>query len=887
MKSIRYTCIVLMTLLAAMRGWAVTPAHCRAATRGHGCAVPYSAVVQRSIDDDLAGTWYNHFDPPGPNGTVLAVAMLGGDLYIGGDFTAIGNVPARHIARWDGHAWHSLGQESSNGVSRMVTALLADGDSLYVGGQFDQAGSLVVNNLAVWHPLSQSWSGIGSGITGEGTALISCMLKYGGNLYVGGRFTATSTIIANNIARWDGARWSRLGSGVAGVVYTLSRDGDNLYVGGTFTSVGGKPARNVACWNISLDSWGPLGAGAEGPVYSLAVRHDSVYVGGHFLKAGSAVCQNLAIWDRAVGAWYPFPQKIMFPPVKSSLDTEPAFVYQMIVDGPYLYIAGAYRSGVKLVGSWYDTLRSLARWNLERGSWESLNRSFVEYGNGFPEVRSIALADGMLYAAGKFPIAGMYEAVNVAACSLADTRWRSLGASVDGTSGRYQLDTVTPYREPYGLRALASGNDGVYVGGYFASAGGMPVRNVALWSGSAWQQLADGVGNGIGDTLEYMLPEHVGAIAVRGTDVIVGGVFDTIGTSPARNIALWNGSAWSTLGPSIGDGFSRVDAIAVAGSEIFAAGEFGAAGAAQQTCLARWNGSGWTRIGMPFDSGSTIHVLLARGDDLYIGGDFHTANGLPVAGLVRLNIPTQQWSGLGSGVEGAVWALTFDGNRLYVGGELTSAGGVPVSRVAAWDDGSWNALGDGIGGGIVRALAVVDGYLYAGGDFRLDDGAIANYLAAWNGELWRQVGGGLDYRVTALAGLGKDLYVCGDFTLVGLAASDVTSAHYFARWTRADVAAVHDVAVAVAGESGASVVAVTPNPVAGSASITFSLPHAGHATLALYDALGNEVSRIADGEFPAGASVVPWSAGGISSGTYLCRLVTPDGVATARLVLAR
>lgn len=62
-------------------------------------------------------------------------------------------------------------------------------------------------------------------------------------LYVGGTFTAIGTVFANRIAQWDGSTWSALGSGVGGsgtAVSALAVSGSALYVGGNFISAGGK-----------------------------------------------------------------------------------------------------------------------------------------------------------------------------------------------------------------------------------------------------------------------------------------------------------------------------------------------------------------------------------------------------------------------------------------------------------------------------------------------------------------------------------------------------------------------------------------------------------------------------------------------------------------------
>ncbi len=74
------------------------------------------------------------------------------------------------------------------------------------------------------------------------------MAAIGSNLYVGGLFTNIAGTPANNIARWDGANWFPLGSGLDNNVDVLATDGRNLYVGGSFIMAGGKSSYHFAVW---------------------------------------------------------------------------------------------------------------------------------------------------------------------------------------------------------------------------------------------------------------------------------------------------------------------------------------------------------------------------------------------------------------------------------------------------------------------------------------------------------------------------------------------------------------------------------------------------------------------------------------------------------------
>src|SRR5437016_628427 len=69
---------------------------------------------------------------PTDDAVVAAVADNAGNLYIGGNFTLVGDVIANHIAKWNGTNWTALG----SGTSDKVYALAVSGNNLYVGGAF-------------------------------------------------------------------------------------------------------------------------------------------------------------------------------------------------------------------------------------------------------------------------------------------------------------------------------------------------------------------------------------------------------------------------------------------------------------------------------------------------------------------------------------------------------------------------------------------------------------------------------------------------------------------------------------------------------------------------------------------------------------------------------
>jgi len=134
------------------------------------------------------------------------------------------------------------------------------------------------------------------------------------------------------------------------------------------------------------------------------------------------------------------------------------------------------------------------------------------------------------------------------------------------------------------------------------------------------------------------------------------------------------------------------------------------------------------------------------------------------------------WSSMNPSIAGAdstVLAAVVDGSgNVYIGGAFTVVGDVIANYIAKWDGSSWSALGSGMGGGGVSALAVSGSNVYAGGDFTTAGGSDAFYIAKWDGSSWSAVGSGMGggYPVTtvsALAVSGSNVFTGGIFTTAG------------------------------------------------------------------------------------------------------------------------
>jgi len=317
----------------------------------------------------------------------------------------------------------------SNGLYGSPYAIATDGNNLYVGGSFNEAGDQTnLNNIARWD--GTHWNRMGNGIDGW----VRAIAVNGAYVFVGGTFRYADGKEVNAIARWDGTTWYPLGTGVDGEVYSIAINGNDVYVGGRFGSAGGQPASNIAKWTGT--HWEALGTGVNGTVFSVAVYKTSICVSGSFTLAGGIAANNIAQWDASV--------------------------------------------------------------------WKSLGTGPNDY------VYSLAASGNNLYAGGQFTV--MNDQPSKYLAKWDGTTWQSAVNNIDGTS----------------IYAVAMNGKEVYIGGELLKVDQQPISNIAKWDVIQWQPLGSGV-NGI-----------VRGFVTNNLDLYVIGNFSLAGGKPCSNIALWH-----------------------------------------------------------------------------------------------------------------------------------------------------------------------------------------------------------------------------------------------------------------------------------------------------------------------------------------------------------
>jgi len=216
-------------------------------------------------------------------------------LYVGGDFTEIGDVTVDDVAVWDhiNRTWSALGTNRSGG---RIDGLAVDSNGVVYRGDTN------TEYVDRWN--GSTWVTLGGKFNGGINTLV--VPSSSTTLYAGGGFSlAPGSVSATFVASWDGSVWSELNGGTANEVFALAVDSNgDLYVGGSFSDVG--PGGTIESWGIAkytvtTSSWTSLNTtvGTGTTVYAIAIdENDNVFAGGTFSSmSGVANTSRIAMWN--------------------------------------------------------------------------------------------------------------------------------------------------------------------------------------------------------------------------------------------------------------------------------------------------------------------------------------------------------------------------------------------------------------------------------------------------------------------------------------------------------------------------------------------------------------------------------------------------------------
>lgn len=289
-------------------------------------------------------------------------------------------------------------------------------------------------------------------------------------------------------------------------------------------------------------------------------------------------------------------------------------------------------------------------------------------------VRSSVMFQGKLIIGGNFDTVGTVACKNIAAWD--GTQWDTLSSGL--------IDSLN---NPCNVEALAVYNGELYAAGRFTKAGGVPCSNIAKWNGTSWSPVGTGITNAPNSLRE------VWCMHVFNNQLFVGGYFNNAGGVAAKDIAVWNGAAWDSVGPGLTSNPNNtcvfVWALQDYNNELYAAGQFTLAGNRWRQNIAKWDGTQWDSVSTGLNSGGTARAMIVYRNKLVLGGNFN------------------------------------------------SLGNISMKSIGAWDGYTWSNIGGPAAfdqpGTEIFSLGIMDSCLYAGGliDYLYNYTVYSPYLAKY------------------------------------------------------------------------------------------------------------------------------------------------------------
>lgn len=691
---------------------------------------------------------------PQPDGLVRTTAVQpDGRLLVGGEFSNIGGVAMRRLARMnsDGTPDAAFSPPGFFGEAVNAVAVLADG-KIVVGGNFivmqgetvrqclvrlnadgtldagfNPGADAAVSALAIQSDgkilVAGAFNNLGGGgwsrfarLNADGTidagflatqidASVDCVaLQPDGKILIGGNFTTVTTVARNRIARLgaDGFPDAGFNPGADGAVESLAVQPDGkILVGGQFSTIGGVGRAHLA--RLLADGTVDTGFStvADDSVSVLALQADGgILAGGWFQTMGGLprgyVARILA--DGAVdGSFNPGAN---LPVLALALQSDG----RVVVGGVFSTIGGQSRAGLARLENGAAT-GGLDVFGAERVAWQR--------GGCAPEVGSVT-----------FDSSGDGGAT-----------WTPLGAGVR-VSGGWELADLQ--LQGSGLvRARGFVQDGSLFNGcgIVEATAVFPVYTVTFdlagkgthtGGGELIQRIADG-----GAATVPLVQAHPGW-SFTGWD----GAYDSI-TADVTVTALYEalpvprGDADLTFDPDANGPVYSVTVQADGG--IIVAGAFTHIGGQARNRIARFHDDG--TLDEDFNPGATgpvYAVALQEDGKIVVGGSFVSIGGQSRSNIARLHADGTADPDFNPVANNLVLSLAVqpDG-RILLGGAFTGVGGNTRNRIARVSaSGAVDSyFNPNAGGDVYSILLQPDGGILVGGVFTSIGGQVRNRIA--------------------------------------------------------------------------------------------------------------------------------------------------------------
>lgn len=576
----------------------------------------------------------------------------------------------------------------------------------------------------------------------------------------------------NGVAKWDGVKWSPMGSGLVfenigfhrRFLVVWDRDGDGPELPGLY-AYAITPSANSAglsLWNGA--NWNRAARGLNGDVNALCVfDEDGAGPNPPILFAAG----TLSIFSYYNEFWGGLARLKGDQWQGVGISYAGEYGEAMTVfdeDGagpmpPNLYVSG-----------WFSDAQGAVRRGFSRSNGTSLSPVIpYELLNGHPIFVNSILAfdeDGagaappQLFGGGSF-FFDLHQSTGVARWN--GTQWTPVVSNDPGSpTANINCDKL------YLAESMGVDHDQTWM---IAAGSGVIIR----WDGKNWRIIGSGIGNVFFDQSPSIAMFDDDGEGLHTKKMFVGGAISmpSMGGMFMGSMVRFDDPEWR---PILGDGLSSgsffpqpttINEIATApmGTDtdiaLYVTGSFLAAGSAPCAGVAKYQGGSWSSISNDFsvwpEAVMTVKSNSVSGHDLILGGGFKEISGTKAENIAAWD--GISWRPLGGGLGGDQFSsvrslASYDPDGpgamprcIVAAGSFNRSGDTVLNNIAIWDGERWLPLGAG-SESAPYGLAVFDDdgdgpdseTLFAAGSFSVEGDPEPAYLAQWNGVYWKRWG---------------------------------------------------------------------------------------------------------------------------------------------------
>jgi hypothetical protein len=270
----------------------------------------------------------------------------------------------------------------------------------------------------------------------------------------------------------------------------------------------------------------------------------------------------------------------------------------------------------------------------------------------------------------------------------------------------------------------------VFLGGYFPGVAGIPSQIVASFDGQKWSGYGDSR-NGLSGYANVVTSGGPGQnVYILGPITHAG---DTVATSGIFRYA----NGWSAVGKPLPTDVA-CSLLAVDRAGVVFVGCDGT-GTGQSPVVLGQDGNDWVRLGSLDAVGVLQDIRFDPSGRLWIAGGVRAGDASGSGFVARWD--GDHWAIVENGFDSIVFRMAFEptsagGRRMAVGGAFQHIQSGSYSRVAAWQNGSWEPLGTGFGSAVL-GLAWGEEAIYASTEPAAEGAQVV--LGKWDSGRWLEL----------------------------------------------------------------------------------------------------------------------------------------------------